>query len=133
MLLFLVSTALAGDLVVTFAGAASPAERVRCRAFSEAQADVFPGGASPHQAQATATAEGPACRFEGLAAGRWAVSALLDEDDDLELDTNLLGIPTEPWGVTRDARPRFRAPTFDEAAVEVPADGLRAEQVTLSD
>ena len=48
---------------------------------------------------------------------------------NLTLDSNWVGKPTEPWGVSVNLRPAFRAPTFEEAAFDV-ADapiGLRVE------
>ena len=130
-LLLLLPAALAGDLVLAVSGESTPAERVRCRAYDAAAADVFPGGGTPHEAQATMDAGGPVVRFTALPAGRYAVACLLDEDDDLALDTNLLGIPREPWGVSGGARPAMRAPRFDEAAVVVPEIGAAASWVHL--
>jgi uncharacterized protein (DUF2141 family) len=131
-LLLLLPAALAGELVLAVTGEAAPAERVRCRAYAQSSAEAFPGGETPHQAQATAGEAGPVVRFSGLAAGTYAVACMLDEDDDLALDTNLLGIPVEPWGVSCDARPALRAPRFDEAAVMVPDSGAYTGGVTLA-
>ncbi len=61
----------------------------------------------------------PACRFS-LPPGRYAVVAIHDLNKNGDLDTNILGIPTEPWGVSQGARPRFRAPTFEESVVNCP-------------
>ncbi|MBS0455463.1 MAG: DUF2141 domain-containing protein [Proteobacteria bacterium] len=60
--------------------------------------------------------------FRGLAPGRYAVSAFLDEDGDGKLGTNMAGIPREPYGFSRDARGRFGPPPFDDAAVDVQGD-----------
>ena len=132
MLLLLIPAALAGDLVLAVTGEAAPAERVRCRAYAQAAAERFPGGDTPHQAQATLADGVAVVRFTGLPAGQYAVACLLDEDDDLALDTNLLGIPVEPWGVSGGARPAMRAPRFDEAAVVVPDAGAYTGGVALA-
>ena len=39
-----------------------------------------------------------------------------DEDDDGALDTNLFGVPSEPFDFSNDARARFGRPDFAEAA-----------------
>lgn len=51
--------------------------------------------------------------------GSWAVLAFQDENDNAELDRNLLGIPKENYGFSRDAASKFGPPGFDEAAIEV--------------
>jgi uncharacterized protein (DUF2141 family) len=123
MLALLLPAALAGDLVVTLSGETAPPGTVRCALF--ASAEGFPG--EPQRAIATAEAlagPAPTCRFPDLAPGRYAVSVVHDRNENLGMDTNLVGIPQEPWGVSRGARPGLRAPRFDEAAVDVPATGL---------
>lgn len=64
---------------------------------------------------------GVTCRFDKVAPGRWAVSASHDLNGNRKVDTNFLGIPTEAWGVSNNARPTLRAPKFDEAAFKVGA------------
>lgn len=54
--------------------------------------------------------------------GEWAVNAFLDENKNGRLDTNALGIPTEPWGFSRNAKGMFGPPTFDDAKVNVKGD-----------
>jgi len=51
--------------------------------------------------------------------GTWAVLAYQDENDNGKLDRNLIGIPSENYGFSRDAAGRFGPPKFDEAAIEV--------------
>lgn len=51
--------------------------------------------------------------------GSWAVVAYQDENSNGELDTNLLGIPKEAYGFSRDARGKFGPPGFEDAAIEV--------------
>lgn len=53
--------------------------------------------------------------FIDLPPGTYAVCSLHDSNGNNKLDTNFLGIPREDWAVSNDARPRFRAPHFDEA------------------
>jgi uncharacterized protein (DUF2141 family) len=60
--------------------------------------------------------------FRGLTAGRYAVSVFHDQNSNTKLDTNLFGVPKEPWGTTGTVRPRLRAPRFDEAMINVTTD-----------
>jgi uncharacterized protein (DUF2141 family) len=59
-------------------------------------------------------------------AGTWAVLAYQDENGNDQLDRNLVGIPKEAYGFSRDARSRFGPPGFDEAAIEVGEAGVVA-------
>lgn len=54
-----------------------------------------------------------------LAAGTYAVSCFHDVNGNGKLDTNFLGIPSEPYGFSNNARPKFRAPRWDEAKFDV--------------
>ncbi|MGJ9418298.1 DUF2141 domain-containing protein [Massilia sp. CMS3.1] len=56
---------------------------------------------------------------KGVPPGTWAVVAYQDENSNGELDTNLLGIPKEAYGFSRDARSKFGPPGFEDAAIEV--------------
>ena len=51
--------------------------------------------------------------------GQYAANAFHDENDNGELDTNLIGIPTEGYGFTNDPRTTFGPPDFEDAAVNV--------------
>ena len=64
------------------------------------------------------------CEFTGLPDGLYAVGASHDQNGNRFVDTNLVGMPTEPWGVSRNARPTLRAPRFDEAAVAIEGGGV---------
>lgn len=54
-----------------------------------------------------------------LKPGRYAILVLHDENSNGKMDTNLLGIPTEGYGVSRDARRQFGPPLFEEAALTI--------------
>jgi uncharacterized protein (DUF2141 family) len=55
-----------------------------------------------------------------LPPGEYAVSCFHDVNDNGKLDTNFLGIPTEPYAFSNNARPKFRAPNWDEARFSYP-------------
>ena len=64
--------------------------------------------------------------IDGVPAGTWAVLAYQDANANGELDRNLIGIPSENYGFSRDARGRFGPPSFDDAAVPIRDDGATA-------
>ena len=55
-------------------------------------------------------------RFDGLAAGSYAVSVVYDEDLNGKLNTGLLGIPTELIGMSNNAKGTFGPPSFQQAS-----------------
>jgi uncharacterized protein (DUF2141 family) len=55
-------------------------------------------------------------------AGTYAVSAHHDENGNGKMDSNMLGVPKEGYGVSNDVRARFRPPRFSEAAVRISRD-----------
>jgi uncharacterized protein (DUF2141 family) len=61
--------------------------------------------------------------IKDLPAGSYAVSCFHDLNDNGELDTNLLGIPSEPYGASNNARPKFRAPNWAETRFDLPSAG----------
>jgi len=60
--------------------------------------------------------------FRNVPPGRYAVAVHHDVDGNGEVAENAMGIPREPWAVSRNLRPRFSAPKFDAAAFEVRGD-----------
>jgi uncharacterized protein (DUF2141 family) len=54
--------------------------------------------------------------FENLPSGTYALAVFHDENNDGKLNTNLVGIPKEPYGFSNNARPSFSAPSFKEAS-----------------
>ena len=60
--------------------------------------------------------------FNDLPNGKYAIAAFLDENKNLYLDKNMVGYPTEPFGFSNNARVKFSAPTFEEAAIELHSD-----------
>lgn len=74
------------------------------------------------QANRAAAAEKVVLVYRGLPAGRYALSAMHDENANGKLDTNVVGMPTERYGFSRDARGRMGPPAFDDAVFELDAD-----------
>ncbi|WP_295988670.1 DUF2141 domain-containing protein [uncultured Variovorax sp.] len=60
--------------------------------------------------------------FAGLAPGRYALRVFADENGNGKLDTNLMGMPTERYGFSNDAKGNRAAPDFEAAAISLDAD-----------
>ncbi len=59
-----------------------------------------------------------------LPAGGYAISVFHDADLDGELNTNLMGIPTEAYGFSNNARGSFGPPTYDDCRFDVSKDDI---------
>ena len=62
-------------------------------------------------------------RFPNLPAGTYTISCFHDLNGNGKLDTNLFGIPQEPYGFSNNARPPFRAPYWEEAKFDLKNGG----------
>lgn len=58
-----------------------------------------------------------------LPVGRYAVAVYHDLNSNGKLDKNVLGIPKEPYGFSKDFRPKFSPPDFEDCAITLPASG----------
>ena len=67
----------------------------------------------------------------GADSGEYAISCYHDIDSNEKLNTNLLGVPTEPYGFSNKARPKFRAPNWEEAKVKFSAGNNQPVEVVL--
>jgi uncharacterized protein (DUF2141 family) len=61
------------------------------------------------------------------AAGTYALALYHDEDGDRRLTRNLLGLPTEGYGFSRDAPTTFGLPSFDDVAFRAGPGSTRLE------
>lgn len=108
----------AAEIVVKVVGVADTRGRVGCALYRGA--DGFPmDNTRATQVWVAADPKGTTCRFADVADGRYAVSVAHDFNGNGKVDTNFVGIPTEPWGVSNNARPTLRAPKFEEGAFTV--------------
>jgi uncharacterized protein (DUF2141 family) len=65
--------------------------------------------------------------IDELPFGEYAVKAFHDEDGNDMLNTNFLGIPTEDYGFSNDARGMFGPPSWSDAKFL-----LNSEQLTIT-
>jgi uncharacterized protein (DUF2141 family) len=127
----LAGTAQAADLELTIAGVKSGDGRVLVAVFDSAE-----GFQAMTPDKRTAALQLPindgAARavIPGLKPGRYAVSVVHDANGNGKLDTNLVGMPTEGYGFSRDARGTMGPPSFEAAAFDLPETGAR-QTITL--
>lgn len=54
-----------------------------------------------------------------LPEGNYAIAIYQDINDNKKLDKGLFGIPTEPYGLSNNFRPRFSAPSFNDCKFKI--------------
>ncbi len=82
--------------------------------------DDFPVFGKQYKGKTTAiSANTSQVVFSGIPSGSYAVAVYHDKNNNNVLDKNYLGIPTESYGFSNNARRTFSAPSFSEAAVVV--------------
>ena len=57
--------------------------------------------------------------IKNLAVGNYAFAVFLDENNNKQLDKNLFGVPTEPYGFSKAPPSKWRLPTWDEVQFEL--------------
>lgn len=62
--------------------------------------------------------------FKDLPPGEYAISSFQDKNNNEKLDTNSMGIPTEPLGFSEDAKGSFGPPSFADARFTHSAQAL---------
>jgi uncharacterized protein (DUF2141 family) len=73
------------------------------------------------------------CKFE-IEPGVYAVSVAQDLNKNDKVDLSMVGAPTEPWAVSRNAPARtFGPPRFEKASFKFPEDGQEVVTLTLQD
>ncbi|MEQ9301591.1 MAG: DUF2141 domain-containing protein [Cyclobacteriaceae bacterium] len=68
--------------------------------------------------------------IEGLPQGEYAVAFYHDTNMDSICNLNFFGIPKEGYGFSRNYRPKFRAPVFEETVITV-GDSTYVEMVPI--
>lgn len=69
------------------------------------------------------------CDFEDIPSGKYAMAVIHDENMNGKLDTNFLGIPTEGYGFSNDAKGALGAPSFSAASFHYDGQNL---ELTMS-
>lgn len=101
-------------LVVEVLGLPTDAGTLRCSLFADAE--TWLDGARAAAAAAGRVRAGiGTCTFPEVPPGEYAVAILHDVNDNGSMDFRL-GLPQEPWGVSRDAPIALGRPRFADAA-----------------
>jgi uncharacterized protein (DUF2141 family) len=118
-----------GHLTVRMHGLRNNDGQVLCALFDNANA--FPDGKKAVQGTRSKAANRQAsCRFDDLKPGVYAVAVFHDEDGDGQMDS-VLGIPTEGFGFSNNAKPGlFGPPSFQAAAFRM-GGGERAVTIKM--
>lgn len=69
--------------------------------------------------------------FTDLPDGDYAILVIHDEDEDGELSTNFLGIPTEKYGASNNAPSMFGPPKWKDAKFELKNGQVIKQEITL--
>lgn len=112
--------ATAADLTVNVQNVEKAQGKVMIALFSADQAAIFPNKGAPMggiQIQVQSTQVSGV--FKDLKPGKYALAVYHDENDNGKNDTNLIGIPKEPFGFSNDAQANFGPPKFADAAITV--------------
>jgi len=110
-----VSSAASDRLTVRLSGLRNDDGQAGCMVFTSSAG--FPASTTKAFKMQCAKIKGKtsSCAFDGLKAGTYAVVSMHDENGNGKMDSNLLGIPLEGWGTTRDSRGTF-GPNFKDAS-----------------
>ncbi|MFN6571757.1 hypothetical protein A6770_02235 [Nostoc minutum NIES-26] len=111
-----VRASLNGNLSVEIDGVKNKQGQVCVSIFASSQG--FPSNRDRIvQKQCTKITETPVkVSFNNLKAGNYAVAVIHDRNNDLTLNRNNLGMPTEGFGFSRNPEVRTSAPKFGDAA-----------------
>jgi uncharacterized protein (DUF2141 family) len=113
-----------GSISVTIEGVINETGQIGVLLFNREKG--FPGDdkASIRQELLPAKKGNMTVRFDDLPHGTYAITVMHDENKNLKVDTNMLGIPKEGYGFSNNARNLFRAPYFREAAFDLKSGSL---------
>ncbi len=119
---FAASAAHGADIHLTVEGVANADGKVMIALFDKAS--EFPRGKLSLANMVPAAPGSVKVVFAGVIPGKYAISVYHDVNGNQRLDSNMVGIPSEPYGFSRDARGKMGPPSFDDAAFEVGKDNV---------
>ena len=84
------------------------------------QAEDFPSSGKEFQKLVIPVEETPyIVTHTDLPKGQYAIALLHDENYDGECNFNLIGMPTEAYGFSKNVKPRFSIPSFKETKFDL--------------
>ncbi|BBJ00699.1 hypothetical protein FGKAn22_23910 [Ferrigenium kumadai] len=121
----------AGELKLELYGQGLAGSQIRVAVYSANAPEQFPRGEKFYRGTASeASSDRLIVLLPDLPSGRYAVAVYADNNRNGRLDRNFLGVPTEIYGFSNNARGRFGPPGFAEAAFEL-GDGTVAQSIHL--
>ena len=75
-----------------------------------------------------ARVSGVSFTLHDLPAGTYGIQVMQDVNGNGKLDSNMIGIPKEPWAFSNNAAGRFGPPTWKDVQFTIEADTDRVEQ-----
>lgn len=120
---FAAASAGAADLRITIANVVPNKGELLVTLFDRAEG--FPDRPAAGQPSRKLKPEGSTVQltFGNLAPGRWAVMVLQDFNGNGRADYNLVGLPREAYGASNNRLPKLSPPKFEDAVVDVGAQG----------
>jgi uncharacterized protein (DUF2141 family) len=120
-----------GQIRVVVRGLRNDQGRVGCGLFNHAEG--FPSNRQKVYRQIwTPTHNGSAtCEFNRIPAGTYAVTVLHDEDSDGKMHFNWIGMPTEGYGFSNNAKATPFAPSFNAASFGYDGEGLMSITIDI--
>ncbi len=112
-------TAHAADLTVEIKGLASSNGQVFIALYDKSEGWMKKG---LKNVGTPAAKDGVTYEFKDLPAGEYAISIHHDENGNGKFDTNVSGMPIEPYGFSNDAMGNYGPPTFEQAKFKLDAD-----------
>ncbi len=107
----------AQDLQVEIAGISSNEGKIYIQLFKGE--DNFKNGVAAAASIVDAKEGQVSVNFNSLSAGEYAVRYFHDEDNDGQFGTNFLGIPTEGYGFSNNAKANFGPPNYSDIKFSV--------------
>jgi len=94
-------------------------------------AEGWSSGKAVTGASAAVDGETVTLTFEGVPAGEYGIKLYQDVNGNGKLDTNFMGIPTEPFAFSNNARGSMGPPSYDKARFEM-TPGANTHAVALN-
>jgi uncharacterized protein (DUF2141 family) len=106
------------ELAVEITGARSAKGQVMAEVYTSAEGWLK----KPLQGERVQAGERVLLVFRNLPAGRYALSAFHDENANGKFDMNLMGLPTEVHGFSKDAKGVMGPAKFEDAVITLDSD-----------
>lgn len=58
-------------------------------------------------------------KFTDIPYGEYAIAVFQDKNQNQKIDKNLIGYPTEPFGFSKNFKPKFSEPEFEDCNVTI--------------